>query len=354
MKELILIVVAMLICTDLFSQERRWEMVMDLRGEWKFEIGDNLKWSKTDLDDSNWETIFVPASWEDEGFPGYDGFAWYRKQFRFEKKSKEEVYYLLLGNIDDVDEVYLNGHFIGAMGGFHPQFVTQYSANREYRIPSEYINFHSENVLAVRVYDAMGPGGIVNGRIGIYINISQNTPDVDLAGLWKFKIGDIPGCEEAEFDDSDWKQILVPMTWEVQGYPDYDGIAWYRKSFRLPKDLEEQRLILLLGKIDDFDETYLNGVEIGHTGTIPDYVANRNLADKWQKIREYYIPSEFLKTDRENQIAVRVYDGYLNGGIYEGPIGIVTRERFLKWKKQIGEYKKATDFKEFLEMLFGN
>ena len=98
-----------------------WRQVLDLRGQWLFSIGDNMKWSQPAYNDREWETIRVPAKWEDEGFSGYNGFAWYRKTFdgtRLQDKSLS--YSLFLGYVDDVDEVYVNGHKIGASGKFPP------------------------------------------------------------------------------------------------------------------------------------------------------------------------------------------------------------------------------------------
>jgi sialate O-acetylesterase len=349
----------------LWAQEMRMEKVVELRGEWKFEIGDNPAWAKTDFDDSGWEKVFAPSYWEEEGFPGYDGMAWYRREFRFDKGDKEQTYYLLLGNVDDVDATYLNGRLIGAMGGFPPNFVTQYNSSRQYYIPNEYLNFSGKNVIAVRVYDDTGPGGIVNGKVGIYINRSHTIPDIELSGLWEFHTGDDPEWKDKNYDDSDWKQVFVPLNWEYQGFIDYDGIAWYRKSFTLPKSLEGQRLILLLGKIDDFDETFLNGEELGHNGRIVEKYSGKmlerdnrrraqkepdteELGDYWQRLRAYYIPADMLVFGGENQIAIRVYDGYKMGGFYEGPIGVFTRERYMRWKD------RESSGDDILELIFGN
>ncbi len=34
-----------------------------------------------DFDDSKWDKITVPSSWENQGFRGYNGYAWYRVSF---------------------------------------------------------------------------------------------------------------------------------------------------------------------------------------------------------------------------------------------------------------------------------
>ena len=55
--------------------------ILDLSGKWKFSIGDDSAWASPDYNDWEWEEIKVPSSWENEGFHGYNGFAWYRKSF---------------------------------------------------------------------------------------------------------------------------------------------------------------------------------------------------------------------------------------------------------------------------------
>ncbi|MFM7486923.1 MAG: hypothetical protein ACKO13_08375, partial [Cytophagales bacterium] len=103
-----------------------FSQAIDLEGNWKFHIGDKSAWSDPLFDDDSWETIQVPSPWEDEGFNGYDGFAWYRKKFDGSKLSKENTYYLNMGYIDDCDEVFINGQLIGVSGTMPPKFKTAY------------------------------------------------------------------------------------------------------------------------------------------------------------------------------------------------------------------------------------
>ena len=87
--------------------------VVDLSGHWKFSIGDDSSWANPDYNDSEWDQIKVSTSWESEGYNEYNGFAWYRKKFKAGSLSENEPVYLMLGNIDDADEVYINGHLVG-------------------------------------------------------------------------------------------------------------------------------------------------------------------------------------------------------------------------------------------------
>ena len=137
-----------------------------LPDRWHFTTGDKPEFTNPQFDDSSWVTVNVPDWWEREGYDNYDGNAWYRVRFNANKKLFGDSVYVLLGKIDDADETYLNGKLIGKMGKFPPNPVTAYNELRVYRIPSSMLE--QENVLAVRVNDSGGAGGIVGGPVGIY------------------------------------------------------------------------------------------------------------------------------------------------------------------------------------------
>jgi hypothetical protein len=307
--------------------------VLDLRGKWKFELGDDKKRASVAFDDSKWDEIFVPAAWEDEGYPGYDGYGWYRKHFRLSQGAEKKALYLRLGCVDDVSEVYLNGVLIGIIGSFPPDFITAYNTEIVLSLPQNALNGSGDNVLAVRVYDDQLGGGIVQGKIGIYESKSYLSPDISFAGKWRFKDGDSEKWTDPSFDDSNWDQIFVPAFWESQGYSEYDGIGWYRMHFKISAELAGKTLVLLLGRIDDLDETYINGEEIGRTGRIRTNPKRSSYSNEYRELRAYTIPAGLLKPGTDNVIAIRVYDRGGPGGIYEGPIGIITRERYKEWKK---------------------
>jgi hypothetical protein len=309
-----------------------WRMVVNLQGRWKFSIGDNMKWASPQYNDSDWETIHVPAKWEDEGFNGYNGFAWYRKSFDGTMlKDKSAGYTLFLGYIDDADEVYLNGHKIGSSGAFPPRFQTAYNAQRKYYIPQEYINFQGVNVICVRVYDAYIAGGIVSGEVGIFLNEDDQVLAVNLRGVWDFALYE-KRFGHMRFNAAEkrtppenilWTKITVPGAWENQGYGNFDGSAWYRKQFTIPKSLEGEDLVLVLGKIDDADQTYLNGVLIGAT-------------NQYDKLRIYPLSAEQVRAGAVNLLLVYVEDPQGFGGIYEGPVGIMKQSsltRYLRYRK---------------------
>ena len=314
----------------LFSCEYHPEKVRELKGQWKFTIGDNKEWANPDLNDKFWDKVYVPSSWEDQGYKGYNGFAWYRRHISLSKRYEKSSLYLYIGKIDDVDEVYFNGKLIGSSGTFPPDYQGAWRDQRKYLIPHNLINYSGENVIAVRVYDGHDAGGIRSGKFGIYRS-DVISVDVDLAGVWKFQLNDSSIWKDEDFDDTDWETINVPEYWEEQGYEDYDGYAWYRKKFDVPSKLMDQRLVMVAGKIDDIDEVYINGILAGHIGHFETESGEPDTYGCWDEFRGYYLPEDFKLKEKGNIVAIRVYDSRGMGGIYEGPVGIITQDNYTKF-----------------------
>lgn len=141
--------------------------VYPIAGPWRFRTGDDPRYAARDFDETAWETITVPSAWERAGHPGYDGIAWYRARFSVPVPSPEIArgdVYLELGKVDDADETYLNGVRVGATGTFPPNYQGDWNGYRRYPVPGDAVNWGGENVLAVRVYDGGGDGGLWSFR----------------------------------------------------------------------------------------------------------------------------------------------------------------------------------------------
>lgn len=330
-----------------FVDSRVRSKIVNLRGDWRFSLGDESQWSARDFDDSGWRLIDVPSDWESEGYDGYNGYAWYRRSFNIDSTPENHPLYLMLGEIDDVDEVFVNGKRIGGTGQFPPDYVTAWNMDRVYPLPDGLLENDRENVIAIRVYDAVQAGGIKVGTIGIYTS-DLPPPLVNLSGVWRLKTGDDPAWKEPDADETGFESVKVPSAWDYLGLDKYDGYAWYRKTFQLSSIPEGETMVMLLGKVDDFDETYLNGTKIGGTGMEND--PENSAADAYSQRRAYEFPSSLLKAN--NTIAVRVFDGQGYGGIYEGPIGIMTKADYDFYWEMV-ENRHGEVFKPIVDWLLG-
>ena len=147
---------------------------------------------------------------------------------------------------------------------------------------------------------------------------------------WKFATGDNIERAGANFNDQEWDSIYPGMYWEKQGYEEYNGYAWYRTSFVLPSEIKENAYLkdslqIILGLIDDTEQTYLNGKLLGVNGKIvsPSNAAQKAKDTSFIKEEAYNIPRQYIiavddpriEWDKKNTIAIRVHDHYLNGGM---------------------------------------
>lgn len=131
-----------------------------------FHLGDNAEWKNANFNDNGWKVSSLSGT----ELTANKTFAWYRIHFTMSKSIlassdyKREIAFSL-GKADDVDQTYLNGHLIGATGQLpdNPKgYEGKWDKERIYRIPadSKYINWNGDNVIAIRVYNHTGNGGL--------------------------------------------------------------------------------------------------------------------------------------------------------------------------------------------------
>jgi sialate O-acetylesterase len=71
---------------------------------------------------------------------------------------------------------------------------------------------------------------------------------------------------DTSYVPKEWRRIAVPGYWEDQGIKDFDGIVWYRKEIDVPASMTGKSAEIVLGRIVDADELYVNGTKVGATG----------------------------------------------------------------------------------------
>lgn len=144
------------------------------------------------------------------------------------------------------------------------------------------------------------------------------SPNIDLAGKWRFHRGDEDEWGRSDFDDSNWQQVELPASWEDHSaYRRDPAYGWYRRDVTIPAEWIGTDIALVLGKIDDVDQTYFNGELIGGSGEFPpDFEAS-----EFNKVRRYPVEADLIRYGQDNVIAVRVYDQGGRGGMWQGPMG---------------------------------
>lgn len=148
----------------------------------------------------------------------------------------------------------------------------------------------------------------------------------------KFQKGDNMEWKNTTFDDSRWKSLSMLKPWTDQGISNPNNYAWYRIRFTLPESMLDnsdikETVLFVMGKIDDADETYLNGVLIGKTGSTPG--DKEGYVSKWEEPRTYSVSasSKAIRWGKENVLAVRVYNGNDPGGMFGSGVSVSVPSR---------------------------
>lgn len=143
---------------------------LDITQGWRFTTGDDAAWAQPEFDDSGWKSIEIGRPWEKAGYKDYDGFGWYRLRVTVPKAEGKSAYFkyyqrlnLSLGAVDNVDVTYFNGKEVGRTGLVPDDTQGHDKTIRHYQVPAELIRWDAENVIAVRVFDDGGDGGISKG-----------------------------------------------------------------------------------------------------------------------------------------------------------------------------------------------
>ena len=141
---------------------------------WLFSLGNDVKMSTTDFDDSQWRKLNLPHDWAIEGdfsashpsgagggaLPG--GIGWYRKHFSVTDGDTFDKYYIEFDGVYMNSTVFLNGHELG----FRPYGYSSF----EYDM-TPYINKNGDNVLAVKVDNSDQPNSRWYSGCGIYRHV---------------------------------------------------------------------------------------------------------------------------------------------------------------------------------------
>lgn len=160
----------------------------------------------------------------------------------------------------------------------------------------------------------------------------SNPDQLPLTGSWRFaidpeKIGETGSWASVDFDDSAWREVTVPHTWNVMpDYTRYEGIAWYRCVFMCPPEAEEAHLRLHFEAIFYLARIWLNGHYLGaHEGGYTPF--EFNICDHVQLGTDNIIAVQVDNMRSTNRLPAHLYEGHTYGWNNYG--GIVREVRLL-------------------------
>lgn len=177
-------------------------------------------WQSETFDHSQWPTMKLPGAWELNGVSSFDGFMWFRRWVDIPEEWVGHDLTLELVTTDDMDITYWNGEKVGETHGYHE------AAN--YVIPAHLVKA-GRNVLAVRLYDTAGNGGLVS-KSGMRVKLDDNH-SLSLNGEWNYQKGaelsQLPRYPINIHDKKTPTGLYNAMIHPLVGFP-LRGFIWYQ------------------------------------------------------------------------------------------------------------------------------
>ena len=150
MKKLFYIFILLFIVGWAQAQQR---VVYTINDGWKFTKGSPFEAQLTGCDDSSWETVNIPHTWNDKDAddetPGfYRGPVWYRKQLFIDKSQEGRRAMIYFEGANQEVRFYLNGQFVGEHKGGYTRFCFDITPH---------LRYGQENLFAIYVNNVYNP-----------------------------------------------------------------------------------------------------------------------------------------------------------------------------------------------------
>ena len=130
--------------------------------DWAFrtdpdKTGEAKGWATAGFDESKWEKIPTDRPWDESGYAKFDGYGWYRLRVNLPAKLPGEPV-LMVGSADEACDVWINGEKV--LHRPYPFEGNANSWNEAFNVPFGKTARPGENVIAIRVEDKNGQGGL--------------------------------------------------------------------------------------------------------------------------------------------------------------------------------------------------
>ena len=102
-----------------------------------------------------------------------------------------------------------------------------------------------------------------------------------------------------------WHLVPIPDSWKRQlggALATKNGYAWYRCFVKVPAEWKGQIVELNVEPVDDARQTFVNGQQVGATGTFPPQYRS-GLGEK----SRFLLPPKAIRFGQVNVIAIRTY-----------------------------------------------
>lgn len=151
MKKFLNILILLFVVGWVQAQQQR--VVYTINDGWKFTKGSPFQAQLSTCDDSSWEAVHIPHTWNDKDgddeTPGfYRGPAWYRKNIFIDNSQEGRRAIIYFEGANQEVRFYLNGQFVGEHKGGYTRFCFDITPN---------LRYGQENLFAICVNNVSNP-----------------------------------------------------------------------------------------------------------------------------------------------------------------------------------------------------
>lgn len=237
------------------------------------------QFKEANFQDKNWPEIKVPSLWENQQIGNIDGIVWMRKTIVLTAEQAKKEAVLHLAKVDDEDKTYINGVEVGTNN--------LWDKLRVYKIPANVLK-EGTNVIAVRITDYSGGGGIYGDPSDLKIDFKDSTLPLD--GLWKFNVVKV----RIEVSPNSYPSLLYnAMVNPLVPYA-IEGVLWYQGEANVWRAKQYKKAFPLM--INDWRTKFKQGnfpFYFVQLSTFDETGGNSQKGSRWAELRE--AQSETLK-----------------------------------------------------------
>ncbi|WP_433779480.1 sialate O-acetylesterase [Flavobacterium anhuiense] len=231
------------------------------------------------FNDNSWGELNTPSLWENQPLGDLDGVVWMRKTITLTADDLKNKAVLSLAKIDDEDITYINGIEIGRN--------TQYDLKRVYSVPGNVLK-EGKNVIAVRIVDNSGGGGIYGEAQDLKLTIGSKS--IPLDGKWKFRVIVVKtALSPNSYPSLLYNAMVNPLVpYGIQ------GVLWYQGEANVWRAAEYKKSFPLM--ITDWRTKFKQGnfpFYFVQLSTFDEFGGNSQKGSRWAELRE--AQSETLK-----------------------------------------------------------
>lgn len=248
----------------------------------EFDRGQREGWGNESFDDAEWKATTLKSGFADLGLPASPAVCWFRREIELPDPLPAGGAKLLLGVVEKMDTVYLNGRWAGASSWVENP--------RAYSIGDGVLR-PGRNVVAIRVLKTKPDGGFMNPAADLKIALGDGST-IALEGAWRGAVSVDAGAPH-------------PLPFGYENYPTMPmvlyqgmirplaplaltGVLWYQGEANQFKPQRYRTLLPAL--IADWRALFAQGDFPFYIASLPAFtgrLANPPAtADGWTQIRE--------------------------------------------------------------------